>query len=72
MTFEARLRKNLLLLWLLGAIINSAILFWIGAGKFSTVSLVLTALGLASLNALIGALIYFALLALYKKRKFLH
>ncbi len=66
MTFEARLRKNLLLLWLAGVAINTVILLWIGAGKFSTITLLLIALGLASLNAFIGGLIYLALLALYK------
>lgn len=72
MTFKVRLRKNLLYLWLLGVIINTTILFWIGAGKFTTVSLALIALGLASLNAVIGAAIYFALLAFYKNAKCFH
>ncbi|MGQ9805593.1 MAG: hypothetical protein ACUVRP_05885 [Chlorobiales bacterium] len=72
MTFEARLRKNLLRLWFLGVIINTTILFWIGAGKFTTVSLALISLGLASLNAVIGAVIYFTLLAFYKKGKLFH
>lgn len=70
--FEARLRNNLLRLWLSGVVLNTLILFWIGAGKFSTLTLVLIALGLASLNAVIGGLIYLALLALYKKRKLFH
>lgn len=70
MTFEARLRKNLVRIWLLGVIINTAILFWIGVGKFSSVALLLIALGLAFLNAIISVLIYLALLALYKKGKF--
>jgi hypothetical protein len=65
--FEARLRKNLLRLWLAGVVLNTAILLWVGAGKFSTVTLLLIALGLANLNAFIGSLIYFTLLTLYKK-----
>ncbi len=67
-TFEAQLRKNLLRLWALGAIINSAILFWVGAGKLPTAMLIEIALGLAGLNALIGAVIYIVIM-LYKQGK---
>jgi apolipoprotein N-acyltransferase len=70
--FEARLRNNLVRLWLAGVAVNTAILFWIGFEKLSTPTLLLIALGLASLNAVIGGAIYFALLALYKKGKSLH
>ncbi len=72
MTFEARLRKNLLRLWLLGIMVNTIILFWVGAGNFSIIALLLIALGLASLNAIIAGLIYLALLAFYKRGKFFH
>ncbi len=67
--FEARLRNNLVRLWLAGVAINTAILFWVGFEKFSTLTLLLIALGLASLNALVSGAIYFALLARYKKGK---
>ena len=65
--FEARLRNNLVRLWLAGVALNTAILFWIGIGKLSTMTLLLIALGLATLNAIVSGAIYFALLARYKK-----
>ncbi len=69
--FEARLRNNLLRLWLSGVAFNTLILFWIGVEKLSTLTLILIALGLATLNAITSAMIYIFIVR-YKHRKFNH
>lgn len=67
-TFKARLRKNLLRLWLLGAIVNATILVWIGAEKLPLAALLLIGLGLASLNAIVGVGIYALILRIRNQK----
>ncbi|MFN3560304.1 MAG: hypothetical protein ACK4XY_05745 [Chloroherpetonaceae bacterium] len=66
--FEARLRNNLLRLWLAGVVLNTLILFSSDTEKLPMTLLLFIALILAGLNAGVSAAIYLLVMRYKRKR----